>query len=503
MTNEQLDKIAMGFDEAIESRNPSKIVNQIKSAKKELRSCSGLAAARLHYYIATAYAELDFRDAADRTDKIHKQLRHYRESLDALSTVKPKDQSNVYIITNAQVLTNYGNLLKKCGRFVAAIDSYQKAIQICPLHAMTHGTLGLLYHSYGRVALYQDDKAYFYSSAYEHLHIALNLKDSNVYPNAENAFRKCYECYSDEILEQIHYDTDVNETAGYKTKSEGEYRDWALQNGLFLNELSDLADVCTWMAEDNLHLGKIIDNGQYPPTCYGMFNQIKQEYTYARYLLHEALKLRDRRTPHYADRKVFMVNTLDYPCYGLRIEHLRTAFLTLYSLFDRIAFLLNEYFRIGIKPNDISFENIWKERIGNPQQNGYEFTNPLCIEENPSIYALHWIHYDMTCQSSASNPHLPRMMKLRHALIHRYTKVINASIVDLKQIEKAEIDTSAFYVTDEELESYTLELMKIIREAVMYTLFSIRIEEAKRKEDIHDAQIIECTLDTYDDRWKL
>jgi len=95
------------------------------------------------------------------------------------------------------------------------------------------------------------------------------------------------------------------------------------------------------------------------------------------------------------------------------------------------------------------------------------------------------------------------MMKLRHALIHRYTKVINAAIVDLKQIEKAQIDTSAFYVTNEELESYTLELMKIIREAIMYTLFSIQIEEAKRKEDIHDAQIIECTLDTYADRWKL
>ena len=35
MTNEQLDKIAMDFDEAIESHDPSKIVNQIKSAKKK------------------------------------------------------------------------------------------------------------------------------------------------------------------------------------------------------------------------------------------------------------------------------------------------------------------------------------------------------------------------------------------------------------------------------------------------------------------------------------
>lgn len=34
MTNEQLDKIAMDFDEAIESHDPSKIVNQIKSAKR-------------------------------------------------------------------------------------------------------------------------------------------------------------------------------------------------------------------------------------------------------------------------------------------------------------------------------------------------------------------------------------------------------------------------------------------------------------------------------------
>lgn len=503
MTNEQLDKIATDFDEAIESHDSSKIVQQIKSAKKQLHTCSGLATARLHYYIATAFAELDFRDTTDRIDKIQKQLRHYRESLDALSAVELKDQSDVYLMTSAQVLTNYGNLLKKCGRFVSAIDSYQRAIRIYPLHAMSHGVLGLLYHSYGSVALSHEDKAYFYKSAYDHLHAALNLQDPNVYPDAEEAFRKCHDLYSDNILGRIHYATDAIKTVRYKTKAEREYRSWVLQNGLFLNELSDLTDVHDWMAEDNLHIGKIIDNGEYPPACYGMFNQIKQEYTYARYLLHEALKLRDRSTPHYADRKVFVVNTLDYPCYGLRIEHLKTAFLTLYSLFDRIAFLLNEYFRIGIKPDDVSFENIWKDHIGNLQRNGYEFANPLCIEDNQGIYALHWIHYDMTCQSSTSNPHLPRMMKLRHALIHRYTKAIDAAIVDLKQIEKAQIDTSAFYVTNEELESYTLELMKIIREAIMYTLFSIQIEEVKRKEDIHDAQIIECTLDTYADRWKL
>lgn len=437
MTNEQLDKIAMDFDEAIESHDPSKIVNQIKSAKKKLRSCSGLSAARLHYYIATAYAELDFRDTADQIDKIQKQLRHYRESLDALSTVEEKDQSNVYIMTYAQVLTNYGNLLKKCGRFVAAIDSYQRAIQICPLHAMTHDVLGLLYHSYGSVAVYHDDKAHFYKSAYDHLHAALNLQDPNVYPDTEEAFRKCHDLYSDNILGRIHYATDAINTVRYKTKAEREYRSWVLQNGLFLNELSDLTDVHDWMAEDNLHIGKIIDNGEYPPACYGMFNQIKQEYTYARYLLHEALKLRDRSTPHYADRKVFIVNTLDYPRYGLRIEHLRTTFLTLYSLFERIAFLLNEYFRIGIKTDDVSFKNIWKDHIGNLQGNGYKFANPLCIDDNQGIYALHWIHYDMTSQSSTSNPNPPRMMKLRNALTHRYTKVVDAAIVDLEQIEKA------------------------------------------------------------------
>lgn len=37
----------------------------------------------------------------------------------------------------------------------------------------------------------------------------------------------------------------------------------------------------------------------------------------------------------------------------------------------------------------------------------------------------------------------------------------------------------------------------------MYTLFGIRIEEAKRKEDIRSTQIIECILDQYEDQWKL
>ena len=87
-----------------------------------------------------------------------------------------------------------------------------------------------------------------------------------------------------------------------------------------------------------------------------MFNQIKQEYVQARFLCCSIKKL---NKVHLADENVSLVNCFDYTQCSFRIEGLKTAFKTLYSLLDKVAMFINEYYLLGINPRMVNFHSIW------------------------------------------------------------------------------------------------------------------------------------------------
>ena len=59
-----------------------------------------------------------------------------------------------------------------------------------------------------------------------------------------------------------------------------------------------------------------------------------------------------------------LTNTFDYPAYGLAVEQVRTAYRVAYSLFDKIAFFLNDYFSLNIPLSQVSFGRVWKDKGG-------------------------------------------------------------------------------------------------------------------------------------------
>lgn len=62
---------------------------------------------------------------------------------------------------------------------------------------------------------------------------------------------------------------------------------------------------------------------------------------------------------HFSDRGVEISDTLDYPQYSLASERVRTAFRIAYSLLDKVAFLVDYYWRLGKEKDRISFKNVW------------------------------------------------------------------------------------------------------------------------------------------------
>ena len=69
--------------------------------------------------------------------------------------------------------------------------------------------------------------------------------------------------------------------------------------------------------------------------------------------------------------------------------------------------------------------------------------------------------------------------------------------------ENGEIDDLAFYVTEDELSTLTLELMRIIRETIICLSLCVHEEERKRHPDKDKKMIMSVPLMEYDDDWKI
>ncbi|WP_442858828.1 LA2681 family HEPN domain-containing protein [Bacillus sp. SB49] len=95
-------------------------------------------------------------------------------------------------------------------------------------------------------------------------------------------------------------------------------------------------------------------------------NQIKQDYVSTRFLLFDSIKPKSK--VHFSDKNVHQVDTLDYAIHSLSDFKIKMVFKSAHSLFDKIAYLINEYYQTEIKEKDVNFNTIWKSEHGNKKE---------------------------------------------------------------------------------------------------------------------------------------
>ncbi|WP_317848743.1 LA2681 family HEPN domain-containing protein [Pseudomonas sp. GL-B-16] len=106
------------------------------------------------------------------------------------------------------------------------------------------------------------------------------------------------------------------------SKAEREYRRWRLDNQLFLNPMNDLPAASYDPLRPPNHNARVGIN------YLAFFNQMKQEYAYARYCLYQG---EHARSVHYADKDIPLAFNCDYALYSTELEHIKTAFRSAYS----------------------------------------------------------------------------------------------------------------------------------------------------------------------------
>lgn len=195
-------------------------------------------------------------------------------------------------IRRCQILTNLGNQLDALGRFVEARACWNAALFIEPRFWMARANRGhgLMFYA---AALYDPGhQGVFAYRAHGDLVEALELIDK--YPQlGDSRLREVFEPAVEQILR--HYDLKAIHQA-YRPddwpigeeQAEQEYRRWCLTKTLFLNPLNDV-DAVPIAARDALCLPNFVLPAGEPPVVTGMFNELKQLFASARWMLWEGL----------------------------------------------------------------------------------------------------------------------------------------------------------------------------------------------------------------------
>lgn len=468
--------------------------------------------AKLYYDSFTSlsnYIKITNLNKIDKEKSIEKILYLCRRSIrqqeeyageNIMDATEEANFNNLYFKT----IVNYCNILCQIGRLPKAIfENRRVALQG---FGMSIGNLGMELYDYGYFDYDEYHQQLILEKVCSLFKEAITFPESQVHLGAKKSFLKRL----NEILGDVEFEEKLEHvpkltffySSEYKNKCSSEdleddelaYRKWFAQNCLALNTLNDI-DYSLNQAYDPIHLpDMLVSLSEKHPRFHGLFNQIKQEYCSARFMIYEGIQ-NSNFEAHFSDKDVFLINTLDYPVYGLKIEMIKSAYRTIYALFDRIGFFLNEYYSLGLTHERVSFGAIWKNRTGLLE----------ISESNYILKALYWIKKDLYGNSISDykdyiDPILNKTYQIRNIMEHRYLKILS---YDNLFSEDSKIDTLATPVSMAEFQDLAINLLRTCREAIILLVMLINVEEKKKHDEFDGVVLPNIPLSEYEDDWKI
>lgn len=403
-----------------------------------------------------------------------------------------------------QMLVNLGNILNHIGRPIEAIEYWNRALGLMPKFAMALGNLGFGLETFAK---------YIYDPG--HQVVILKEACGSLKSVAEPSViwdREDYQRVAESMLskaEGIETQVDFSRVENIslyehslgRSKVEREYRTWALDNGLFLSPLNDLG-AYPIAAHDVLHLPAMVRPLSEPPHYIGFFNQLKQEYVTARFLCWQGIMAAESYQKHYSDKDVLLLETLDYPLYSRAIEEVKVAFRMAYSLFDKIAYFINEYWTIGMQERSINFQSIWFEggTKGKPKRLRVKFQG----RQNLPLRGLYWLSKDFVASGQDTDtpvlgetmePDAYNLRSIRNHLEHKYLKVHDDMWRFTDRSSNSMFDDQwASHLSMQELQQKALRILKMARCGLTYLSLAVHREESLRRSQTPDEITVPMSL---------
>lgn len=473
--DESVRELSMTFDKLYDERNSKDIPTAIKTAKALLSVDHNIPTKmQLYYDIANAFHDLRVIQCNEEVEKEHyleKEIYYLRCALDLFENNYTTDESDSAEVKVSQYIamrsyTNLGNAYQAIGRYIVAIDCLQNALLISNDFAMASLNLSLLLFRCAPMQINDYERNYFHHACYHYYKqtesCKINLENPEYFERLKSyisLFKPAYvESFLSKPLDLPAFNVD--------SQDEADYRNYLLLFRLFLEPCLDvLSDPC--FAVDSLNLPFKEPYTDRQKEFIGLFNQIKQEYNWARLLWYKTSSVESYE--HYSNRELDLLDMGDCADHSLKESMMRTAFKASYSLFDRIGFFINEYFEVGLTGTKISFKNIWKDKLIDGQGKPY-FLIPHPIttahSNNPLVWAMYWLQKDFyeKKELNITTPHAVPIFKMRNDMEHNCLRTgwqsYNVSFTN--------------YTTGGKIENNTFRLLKLARELTIYLCLAVK-----------------------------
>nr|WP_319566037.1 LA2681 family HEPN domain-containing protein [uncultured Rhodoferax sp.] len=437
--------------------------------------------AKLDYYRANAWANVNSEVRQDHArawawdqEPLERQLLLLRRALNR------KAFKDLSIHMQCQILTNLGNQLSCAGRFVEAREFWSRAVNTLPDFWMARFNRGYGLMTYARYLYDDSHRCAFALSAYTDMIDAITSLDAHP-EYGDPRLRATFLAEANAIAVHVDLDSFAAEydADGFSlgdSADEQTYREWCLSQCLFLNPLNDTGPHSI-AAHDVMQLPTFVTTLNEKPVVLGLFNQLKQEFVSARWFYYEGITMQGM---HFSDRDVDLYNTLDYPAFGLATEKVKVAFRMSYSLFDKIAFFLNHYMKLGIPSTQVLFRHIWHDKKTGGLRPAFDNT------ENLAFRGLFWLTKDFfdSDLKDTAEPDARACHELRNHLEHKYLK-LHLMTPPKSALTSGHFnlfkDDLAHSLTVAELEQRTLRMLKLARSALIYLLLGMHQEERRRR----------------------
>lgn len=472
-------ELSASFDTLYSEKKNKEIPSTIKLAEALLSDKQNTATKmQIHYDIANGYHDLRTIEGVYSEHYLEKELYHLRYALDMYESNFYDTDSNSGEVKVAQYIamrsyTNLGNTYQVIGRYIAAIDCFQNALLISNDFAMASLNLSFLLFRYAPMQIKCYEQNYYHHACYYYykqtVRCKINLENQKYLEELKHCislFDSAYvKKYLNKPLELPPFQVD--------NQAEADYRNYLLLHRLFLDPCLEILSAHCF-AVDSINLPFEAPYSDREKEFIGLFNQIKQEYNWARLLWYKTST--EEAYEHYSDQELDLVDTGDSSDYSLKESMLRTAFKAAYSIFDRIGFFINQYFEVGLSGAKVSFKNIWKEQLIDENGQVY-FTIPKPIMStylnNPLIRAMYWLQKDFyeRKEINVTTPNAERIFQMRNDIEHNCLRTGTQSY------------STSFtkYTAEGKIENNTFRLLKLARELIIYLCLAVNFDRKKDK----------------------
>lgn len=432
----------------IEIGTESKNMNYIDEGMKNFEELKNETKYEVDYNLGNAYSS-KYKIMDNRpnylTKKEHiltKAKTHYLNSLE-----KPiLDQLPLIYI-------NLANTYNYIGRTIDALEYYEKF----PNHPYSLINKGIGLYSY---STFINNPTPLLKDAYECFEKVLEIENTPIefksicIPYMKQIEKICGKKILEEKNDKKLKRPSNNTFEGFLTK-------FCLDNKLYLN-LCNFCQRCENAIGDTIlipnmlvEIGTPLEKDTYIKLS-SQLNQIKLNYVISRFLL--ILSQSETSFLDLMSKNTLLTESLSYEENNSSVQLLKNSFTSFYNILDKISHLINIYFKLEKEPNNVNFHKVWNNNKNN-------IHGKLRSLDNIGLSALYDIHLELE-----PNHEKFYLRKMRNNLTHNF--------VPIKLVKFEDND-----VTYDELRNNTIELAKIVKNAIIYLIRAININERKLFEE--------------------